>query len=166
MTIGKRIKFFRTSKSMPQRELGGALGFPFPLCENIIEEYENGTRIPPQDILINIAEIMTISSILLLDIKDKTTEKIVEMFWNDVHIYWDENAKQDIKLRDFELRYNSPKRELIEKILCDSIQSIKDVQLRKIEIFNFYRNLLSNKEISFEDYVDVMNDWERRSQIS
>lgn len=173
MAIGKRIKFFRTSKSIPQRELGGALGFPFPLCENIIEEYENGTRIPPQDILIRIAEIMTIPSILLIDIKDKTTKKIMEIFWSDVQAYWQENTEYniklrdiDIKLRDFELRYFSLKREQIEERVRNAVQDIEDIDLRQLEIFNFYRNLLSNNEISFEDYIDVMNDWQRRSQIN
>ena len=61
MAIGQRIKYFRNLKGMTQKELGLAVGFTDKTSDVRIAQYESETRVPKEDMLKSIAEVLGVS---------------------------------------------------------------------------------------------------------
>lgn len=61
MAIAKRIKHVRGLQGLTQKELGKAIGFKGKSSDVRIAQYESETRIPKDDLLANIAEILQVS---------------------------------------------------------------------------------------------------------
>ena len=61
MAIGQRIKYFRNLKGMTQKELGLAVGFTDKTSDVRIAQYESEARVPKEDILKSIAEVLGVS---------------------------------------------------------------------------------------------------------
>ena len=72
--VGRRIKEIRTEKNMTQAELGDAVG----LSADRIQQYENGYRRPRADLLKNMANVLGVSSLSLVD--PTTTSLIGSMY--------------------------------------------------------------------------------------
>jgi len=61
MSIGKRIRFFRTLKGMTLRQLGVYVGFPEKTADIRIAQYESGSRGPKADLIKKLANIFDVS---------------------------------------------------------------------------------------------------------
>lgn len=61
MSIGKRIRFFRTLKGMTLRQLGVYVGFPEKTADIRIAQYESGSRGPKADLIKKLANILDVS---------------------------------------------------------------------------------------------------------
>ena len=61
MAIGQRIKYFRNLKGMTQKELGLAIGFTNKTSDVRIAQYESEARVPKEDMLKSIAEVLDVS---------------------------------------------------------------------------------------------------------
>ena len=61
MAIGERIHFFRTLRSVTQKYLGMAIGFPERSADVRLAQYENGTRSPKADITAVLANALDVS---------------------------------------------------------------------------------------------------------
>ncbi len=61
MSIGKRIRFFRTLKGMTLRQLGVYVGFPKKTADIRIAQYESGSRGPKADLIKKLANIFDVS---------------------------------------------------------------------------------------------------------
>ncbi|MBO5562027.1 MAG: helix-turn-helix transcriptional regulator [Firmicutes bacterium] len=61
MAIGQRIKYFRNLKGMTQKELGLAVGFTDKTSDVRIAQYESEARVPKEDMLKSIAEVLDVS---------------------------------------------------------------------------------------------------------
>lgn len=69
MAIGERIHFFRMMRSMTQKYLGMALGFPEKSADVRLVQYENGSRTPKANVTAALAQVLDISP-KALDIPD------------------------------------------------------------------------------------------------
>lgn len=61
MAIGKRIRFFRGLREMKQKQLGEALGFSEKTSEVRITQYESEARVPKEDLIRQIAQVLDVS---------------------------------------------------------------------------------------------------------
>ena len=61
LNVGKRIKRFRISRSMTQKALGAAVGFPQETADVRIAQYESGARMPKQNLLCQMARVLGVS---------------------------------------------------------------------------------------------------------
>lgn len=61
MLLGEKIRKIRTFRGMTQKELGAAMGLGSRGSDNRITQYENNYRIPKQDILDQIAQILHVN---------------------------------------------------------------------------------------------------------
>lgn len=62
MAIGQRIKFFRNRKSFTQKQFGKALGFQDKTSNVRIAQYESEARIPRQELIKEIAQLLDVST--------------------------------------------------------------------------------------------------------
>lgn len=61
MAIGQRIKHIRNLRGLTQKELGTAIGFTGRTSDVRIAQYESETRIPKDNLLTDIADILKVS---------------------------------------------------------------------------------------------------------
>ncbi len=61
MAIGKRIRHFRTLLNLTQKELGRKLGFPERAADVRVAQYESETRVPKQDMIKMLSNILGVS---------------------------------------------------------------------------------------------------------
>ncbi len=61
MAIGERIRFFRGLRSMTQKKLGMAVGFPEQSADVRIAQYESGARAPKADLTRALARALDVS---------------------------------------------------------------------------------------------------------
>lgn len=61
LNVGKRIKRFRISRSMTQKALGMAVGFPQETADVRIAQYESGARTPKRNLLCRMARVLGVS---------------------------------------------------------------------------------------------------------
>ena len=60
MAIGQRIKHIRNLRGMTQKELGAAIGFTGKTSDVRIAQYESETRVPKDDLLSAIANVLNV----------------------------------------------------------------------------------------------------------
>ena len=65
MAIGERIRFIRKKHNMTQKYLGLKLGFGEKNADSRVAQYENGRREPREDMLVDIANILQVSTLAL-----------------------------------------------------------------------------------------------------
>lgn len=65
MSIGDRIRFFRKIKGITQRELGLKLGYNEKTADVRVAQYESNRKIPRQETLVSIANILDVSVLAL-----------------------------------------------------------------------------------------------------
>ena len=82
MTIGERIKKIRVFRKMTMDELGGALGFEGKNMSVRISQYETGTRIPGEDMILKLADALHCNYKAISDYSLGAAEDIIEtLFW-------------------------------------------------------------------------------------
>lgn len=82
MTLGERIKKIRVFRKMTMDEFGAALGFEGKSMSVRIAQYETGARVPKQDMLLKIAEVLQCNYKALDDYSLGAAEDIIEtLFW-------------------------------------------------------------------------------------
>ena len=65
MAIGERIRFIRKKHNMTQKYLGLKLGLGEKNADSRVAQYENGRREPREDMLVDIANILQVSTLAL-----------------------------------------------------------------------------------------------------
>lgn len=58
LNTGKRIRRFRMLRGMTQKALGMAVGFPQETADVRIAQYESGARMPKQNLLCQMAQVL------------------------------------------------------------------------------------------------------------
>ena len=96
MTIGERIRKFRTEKKLSQSTLGSKLG----ISQQQIAQYELGTRTPKIDTLAKIANALDIDIDNLLDIETLHPMDYTEAIFSYEHIRYDRIKTLYDKLND------------------------------------------------------------------
>lgn len=84
MTIGERIRRIRTFRNVTQYDLGVAVGFPEKNADVRISQYESGYRVPKQETLDKIAEVLHCNRLNFYTVSPGTAEDIMfTFFWLD-----------------------------------------------------------------------------------
>lgn len=84
MTKGERIRIIRTFRGITQRELGLRLGYEERYADTRISQYETDYRVPKKDTIIQIAEILDVNYVTLMDFNLGSAEDIMQtLFWLD-----------------------------------------------------------------------------------
>lgn len=84
MTTGKKIKYVRNLRKMTQQELGVAVGLPEGTAANRIAQYESDYRIPQEDLLVAMAEVLNVNPINFIKNDPNSPEGIMQLFfWLD-----------------------------------------------------------------------------------
>ena len=76
LNVGKRIKRFRISRSMTQKALGMAVGFPQETADVRIAQYEAGARTPKRNLLCRMARVLGVSPSALAVPRIKNSEEL------------------------------------------------------------------------------------------
>ena len=86
MLVGQRIRKLRKEKNLSQQDLGYELG----VTKVSVCGYENGTRTPSLDVLVNISEVLGVSLDYLVGreevVINEENENIVKMSSTDIEI--------------------------------------------------------------------------------
>lgn len=83
MNIGKKIQILRKFRGLTQAELGIALGFKPEAAANRITQYETSYRVPKEDALTQMAEVLKVSKYNFIDTDDVACDFILSLFWID-----------------------------------------------------------------------------------
>lgn len=81
MTKGERIRIIRTFRGMTQRELGLRLGYEEKYADTRISQYETDYRVPKQDTIMQMAEILDVNYKTLMDFNLTCAEDIMQIFF-------------------------------------------------------------------------------------
>ena len=105
MRVGERIKKIRIFRGITQRDLGIKMGYEEKFADTRIAQYESGYRVPKKDAIIQLAQILDVNYIMLLDYELGSAENLMQiLFWLD------EMHPEMIKLVELERdskKYNS-----------------------------------------------------------
>lgn len=81
MDIGYRIKYIRKLKGLTQKELGLKLGFPETSADIRIAQYESGSRIPREDIINKLADVLGVVPKVLTVPNIKSVDDIIQLLF-------------------------------------------------------------------------------------
>lgn len=81
MDIGYRIKYIRNLKGLTQKELGIAVGFDEKAADIRIAQYESGSRIPRENIVKKIADVLGVIPKALTVPEIKSVDDIIQMLF-------------------------------------------------------------------------------------
>ena len=82
MNIGERIKRIRTLRSMTQKDLGIALGFPERSADVRVAQYESGSRTPKEDVIQEMAKVLKVKPKAIADPDYNTYIGLMYMFFD------------------------------------------------------------------------------------
>ena len=84
MTLGEKLKRIRTFRGMTQKDLGVAVGFDEKGADNRIAQYETNYRIPKEELLKKMAEVLRVSPYNFYEPNPGCTEDLLRtLFWLD-----------------------------------------------------------------------------------
>ncbi|MGL6200390.1 MAG: helix-turn-helix domain-containing protein [Lachnospiraceae bacterium] len=84
MTIGDKIKHIRNFRGLTQKELGMKIGFDEKSADNRIAQYETNYRVPKKDMLVQIAEALSVNVMNFTGSTPGCAEDIMfTFFWMD-----------------------------------------------------------------------------------
>ena len=110
MTVGEKIKTYRTMRGISQKMLGELAG---GINEVTIRKYEAGDRNPKPDQLLKIANALGISINLFMDFDIETVSDVLSLIFKmdeqiDVEFQGKKNSKGVIDPKTLTLRFNHP----------------------------------------------------------
>ena len=76
LNTGMRIRHFRILRSMTQKALGIAVGFPESSADVRIAQYESGARTPKRELLCQLAAVLGVSTSALTVPRIKSSEEL------------------------------------------------------------------------------------------
>ena len=83
MDTGRKIMVLRKYRKMTQSQLGKKLGFSASTATSRIAQYETGYRVPKEDVLRKICEILDVSPSNLIESPDHIVNLMESLFWID-----------------------------------------------------------------------------------
>lgn len=84
MAIGDKIKKIRVKRDMTQKDLGLAIGFNERTADVRMAQYESGTRVPKEAVIMKVAEVLKVNAdYLKAPAIDKTEEIIHALIYLD-----------------------------------------------------------------------------------
>jgi len=145
MAIGDKIKTVRMRRGMTQKELGLALGFPQKSADIRIAQYEAGTRVPKEKLILKIAETLEVNPSYLTAPASIIKKDIMNFLF-----YLDEYGMIDLNLHEENIGDGN-----IDESICVSFYDI-DHFLK--EWFN-QKKQLEEGIITDEEYFNWKSNW-------
>jgi len=110
MTVGEKIKTYRTMRSISQKNLGELAG---GINEVTIRKYEAGDRNPKPDQLLKIANALGISINLFMDFDIETVSDVLSLIFKmdeqlDVEFQGKKNSKGEYDPKTISIKFNNP----------------------------------------------------------
>lgn len=145
MAIGDKIKKIRVKREMTQKELGLAIGFNERTADIRMAQYESGTRVPKEAVIIKIAEALKVNPDYLMAPSLTKTEEIIHTL-----IYLDE--------------YNQLKMQADEYTTQEG-ENVKTIKLSMtaldmyLEEWYDKKKALENNEITQDEYYEWKINW-------
>ncbi len=132
MDLSVKIKKYRISRGLTQRELGELCGFPTKSADSRIREFESGKKVPKQEILQKIAHALNVSILDLLNIKLDQPADILQILFT------------------LEKQYGVIPHEAEDYSTCLTITSQPFQEI--IHLWALFREMYDSKSISYEEY--------------
>lgn len=145
LAIGDKIKKIRVKREMTQKELGLAIGFNERTADIRMAQYESGTRVPKEAVIIKIAEALKVNPDYLMAPSLTKTEEIIHTL-----IYLDE--------------YNQLKMQADEYTTQEG-ENVKTIKLSMtaldmyLEEWYDKKKALENNEITQDEYYEWKINW-------
>lgn len=110
MTVGEKIKTYRTLRGISQKMLGELAG---GINEVTIRKYEAGDRNPKPDQLLKIANALGISINLFMDFDIETVSDVLSLIFKmdeqvDVEFQGKKNSKGEYDPKTLSIKFNNP----------------------------------------------------------
>lgn len=149
MAIGDKIKKIRVKRNMTQKDLGLAIGFNERTADVRMAQYESGTRVPKEAVIVKIAEVLKVNADYLMAPAIDKTEDIVHAL-----IYLDELNQLKMEAED----YTTPEGDELKRIKLSL--TYLDTYL---EEWYEKKKALENDEISQDEYYEWKVNWPHNS---
>jgi transcriptional regulator with XRE-family HTH domain len=145
VSIGNKIKKIRIKRDMTQKELGLAIGFNERTADVRMAQYESGTRVPKEAVVIKIAEVLKVNPDYLMAAAIDKTEEIMHAL-----IYLDEYNQLEMEAED----YTTPEGVDLKKIKLNLtyLDSYLEEWYEK-------KQALERGDISQEEYYEWKISW-------
>ena len=145
MAIGDKIRKIRIKRDMTQKDLGLAIGFNERTADVRVSQYESGTRVPKDAVIVKIAEVLKVNADYLMAPAIDKTEEIVHAL-----IYLDElnQLKMEAEV------YNTPEGAELKRIKLSL--TYLDTYL---EEWYDKKKALKNDEITQDEYYEWKVNW-------
>lgn len=150
MAIGDKIKKIRVKRGMTQKELGLAIGFNERTADVRMAQYESGTRVPKEAVIVKIAEVLKVNADYLMAPAIDKTEEIVQAL-----IYLDELNQLKMEAEE----YTTPEGENLRRIKL-SLTYLDNY----LEEWYDKKRALENEKISQEEYYEWKINWPNSSE--
>ena len=145
MAIGDKIKKIRVKRDMTQRDLGLAIGFNERTADVRMAQYESGTRVPKEAVIMKIAEVLKVNADYLMAPAIDKTEEIIHAL-----IYLDELNQLKMAAEE----YTTPEGEELKRIKLSL--TYLDTYL---EEWYEKKKALENDEITQDEYYEWKVNW-------
>ena len=166
MTIAEKIKFIRTFRNIPQKHLGLALGFADNTLESRISQYERGLRVPKDEVIVQMSIHMSVSKLALIDnVENKIANIIMQMFWIEVEIHQYTQKSNIPNSANAGLIYNQFMLDMVNDKVRNRIAE-EDLLTKAIMELQQYRQLVFTGVITYDDYIEIMLNWESNSDVA
>ena len=150
MSIGNKIKKIRIKRDMTQKELGLAIGFNERTADVRMAQYESGTRVPKEGVIIKIAEVLKANPGYLMAPAIDKTEDIIHSL-----IYLDELNQLKMEAED----YTTP-----EGIELKRVKLSLSYLDNYLEEWYAKKQALEQGDISQEEYYEWKINWPDSSE--
>lgn len=150
LAIGDKIKKIRLKREMTQKELGLAIGFNERTADIRMAQYESGTRVPKEAVIVKIAETLKVNPDYLMAPSLTKTEEIIHTL-----IYLDEYNQ--LKMQEEE--YTTEEGENLKTIKLS--MTALDMYL---EEWYEKKKALENNEITQDEYYEWKLNWPDSSE--
>lgn len=145
MAIGDKIKKIRVKRHMTQKELGLALGFNDKTADVRMAQYESGTRVPKEAVIIKIAEALKVNPDYLMAPAIDKTEEIMHAL-----IYLDDLNQLKMEAEE----YTTPEGKEFKRIKL-SLNYLDNY----LEEWYEKKKALENNKITQDEYYEWKINW-------
>ena len=167
MTVGEKIRTYRTMRGISQKMLGELAG---GINEVTIRKYEAGDRNPKPDQLLKIANALGISINLFMDFDIETISDVLSLIFKmdeqiDVEFHGKKNSKGEYDPKTLSIKFNNPAinrklatwartKDLVQKTI-DSKDEFENNEAYKEEIDDMHRKADEIKQHLLDDNMVV-----------
>lgn len=167
MTVGEKIRTYRTIRGISQKMLGELAG---GINEVTIRKYEAGDRNPKPDQLLKIANALGISINLFMDFDIETVSDVLSLIFKmdeqvDLEFQGKKNSKGEYDPKTLSIRFNNPAinrklatwartKDLVQKTV-DSRDEFNTLEAYKAEVAEMQKNADEIKNHLVDDNVII-----------